>query len=164
MTIQSVLRDTLQEHCPFMHNNCLNAVLDVAEGLRHSQNLTIAAMGRKLSGTAKVKHKIKKVDRCLGNKHLYTELYDLYKGLSSFVFEHIKHLKEQCIVIDLCYLKDDRRVKRTGLYKRYDFAFISRGIYRRQSCRAHQGFFGTSQVSYSLRQKSNYRHGRRISC
>lgn len=63
----------------------------------------MAAIGRKLSGEAKVKHKIKKVDRCLGNKHLHEELHDLYKGLSYFLFEQIKSLKDNNIVIDLCY-------------------------------------------------------------
>lgn len=111
MKIQDVLREVVQEQCPSIHNSRLNAVLDVAEGLRNSQNLSMAAIGRKLSGEAKVKHKIKKVDRCLGNKHLHEELDDLYKGISYFLFEQIKHLKENSIVIDLCYLKDDRMVQ-----------------------------------------------------
>jgi len=111
MKIQDVLREVLQEQCPFIHNSRLNTVLDVAEGLRKSQNLSMAAIGRKLSGESKVKHRIKKVDRCLGNQHLHEELHDLYKGLSYFLFEHIKSLKENNIVIDLCYLKDDRMVQ-----------------------------------------------------
>lgn len=111
MNIEEILRDVLTEECSSIHNNRLNAVLDVAEGLRQSQNLSIAAIGRKLSGEARVKHKIKKVDRCLGNKHLHKELHTLYGGLSHFIFEHIRHLKENSIVIDLCYLKDDRMVQ-----------------------------------------------------
>lgn len=111
MNIQEILRDVLTEECPSIHNSRLNAVLDVSEGLSQSQNLSMAAIGRKLCGEAKVKHKIKKVDRCLGNKHLHKELHQLYKGLSYFIFEHIRHLKENAIVIDLCYLKDDRMVQ-----------------------------------------------------
>lgn len=111
MNIQEVLQDVLKEQCTNVHNCRLNAVLDVAEGLRQSQNLSIAAIGRKLPGEAKVKHKIKKVDRCLGNKHLHKELGELYKGLSYFIFQHIRNLKEDCIVIDLCYLKDDRMIQ-----------------------------------------------------
>ena len=111
MKIQDILREVLKEQCGSIHNSRLNAVLDVAEGLRESQNLSMAAIGRKLSGEAKIKHKIKKVDRCLGNKYLYEELHDLYRGISYFLFEHIKHLKENRIVIDLCYLKDDRMVQ-----------------------------------------------------
>ena len=111
MNIQEMLRDVLSEQCGDIHSCRLNAVLDVAEGLRQSQNLSIAAIGRKLSGEAKVKHKIKKVDRCLGNKNLHKELGELYKGLSYFIFQHVKNLKEDCIVIDLCYLKDDRVIQ-----------------------------------------------------
>ena len=111
MNIQEVLRSVLNEQCADIHSGRLNAVLDVAEGLRQSQNLSIAAIGRKLSGEAKIKHKIKKVDRCLGNKHLHKELRELYKGLSYFIFQHIRNLKEDCIVIDLCYLKDDRMIQ-----------------------------------------------------
>lgn len=109
MDIKEIFFDVLETHCPLIHNNRLNAVLDVAEGLRNSQNMSLSAIGRKLSGNTRLKHKIKKVDRCLGNKQLYSELEDLYKGLSSFVFEHVSSVAS--IVIDLCYLKDDRRLQ-----------------------------------------------------
>jgi hypothetical protein len=58
MNIQEMLREVLSEQCSDIHSCRLKAVLDVAEGLRQSQN--------QLFGEAKVKHKIKKVDRCLG--------------------------------------------------------------------------------------------------
>ncbi|WP_341751107.1 hypothetical protein [Candidatus Tisiphia endosymbiont of Sialis lutaria] len=74
MDVKTVLNEVIKEHCPFIHNNRLNALLDVAEGLRYSQNLSLSAIGRNLSGDSKVKHKIKKVDRCIGNKHLYNEV------------------------------------------------------------------------------------------
>ena len=111
MQLEKIFKEVLKEKCPLIHNNRLNAILDVAQGLRDSQNLSLSAIGRNLSGPAKIKHKIKKVDRCLGNKHLYTEIYDLYAGLSFFIFEHIKYSKESPVVIDLCYLKDDRMVQ-----------------------------------------------------
>lgn len=38
-------------------------------------------------------------------------MHELYQGLSYFLFEQIKSLKENSIVIDLCYLKDDRMVQ-----------------------------------------------------
>lgn len=111
MKVEEALREVMQDQCHEIHNSRLNALLDVAEGLRESQNMTIASIGRNLSGSSKIKHKIKKVDRCLGNKHLHKELQDLYKGLSYFVFQNIKTSKESDIAIDLCYLKDDRMVQ-----------------------------------------------------
>ena len=38
MIIKTILKDVLKEQCPSIHNTRLNAVLDVAEGLRDSQN------------------------------------------------------------------------------------------------------------------------------
>ena len=111
MDVKTVLNEVIKEHCPFIHNNRLNALLDVAEGLLYSQNLSLSAIGRNLSGDSKVKHKIKKVDRCIGNKHLYNEVDSLYSALSYFIFEFIKHSNDESVVIDLCYLKDDRMVQ-----------------------------------------------------
>ena len=111
MDIREIMYDALSTECPLIHNNRLNAVLDVAEGLRNSKNMTLSAIGRHLVGNTRLKHKIKKVDRCLGNKQLHSELGELYKGLSSFVFEYVASVKEINIVIDLCYLKDDRCIQ-----------------------------------------------------
>jgi hypothetical protein len=111
MDVKTVLNEVIKKHCHFIHNNRLNALLDVAEGLRYSQNLSLSAIGRNLSGDSKVKHKIKKVDRCIGNKHLYNEVDSLYSALSYFIFEFIKHSNDDSVVIDLCYLKDDRMVQ-----------------------------------------------------
>ena len=44
MQIQDALKDVLQEQCPSIHNNRLNAVIDIAEGLRESQNLSMAGI------------------------------------------------------------------------------------------------------------------------
>jgi hypothetical protein len=109
--IEEALSMVLQDQCSSIHNSWLNALLDVAEGLRHSQTLTMASIGKRLSGPAKIKHKIKKVDRCLGNKHLHEELSILYSGLSYFIFENIRNIKDSSVVIDLCYLKDDRMIQ-----------------------------------------------------
>ncbi|HJD55579.1 MAG TPA: hypothetical protein LFW21_02835 [Rickettsia endosymbiont of Pyrocoelia pectoralis] len=73
--------------------------------------MSLSEIGRSLSGEGKIKYKIKKVDRCVGNKHLSKELSDLYGGLSHFVFEYVEHSADNPIVIDLCYLKDDRMIQ-----------------------------------------------------
>lgn len=111
MKIEYVLNEVLQEECHGIHNKRLNAVLDVAEGLRNSQNLSLIAIGRALAGEGRAKHKIKKVDRCLGNKRLHGELVELYGGLTQFVFRYVEEIKDSPIVIDLCYLKDDRMIQ-----------------------------------------------------
>ena len=48
--------------------------------LRHGQ-LTLTSLGRHLPGRAYVKHKIKRVDRFLGNPHVYHELPLIYREM-----------------------------------------------------------------------------------
>lgn len=111
MFANQLLYDALKSACPEIHAARLEALLDVAEALQKSQNLTLSAMGKKLSGSTKIKHRIKKVDRLEGNRHLYNELSDLYNGLSDFVFKYISHAVSVPIVIDLCFMKDDRVIQ-----------------------------------------------------
>ena len=81
MSINELLHSHLSEYCPGIHAKRLQAVMDVAIGLQHSQELSISAIGRYLQSDIRVKHRIKRVDRLLGNKHLYSELADIYTGL-----------------------------------------------------------------------------------
>ena len=111
MSIDELLYGHLEEHCPEIHTKRLQAVMDVAVGLQRSQRLSISAIGRHLQSDAGVKHRIKKVDRLMGNKHLYTELSDIYKGLSQYVFKYIAQDKLTPIVVDLCFLKDAHEIQ-----------------------------------------------------
>lgn len=53
-----------------------------AESLSGQAKLTLTSLGRHTKGPAYVKHKIKAVDRALGNKHLLKERIDFYKAIS----------------------------------------------------------------------------------
>ena len=85
-----VLQSHLNDECYGIHNNRLQAVIDVASALNKSQNLSLTAMGRQLPGNINVKNKIKKVDRLESNKHLHQELDQLYSGLSSYIFKYVR--------------------------------------------------------------------------
>ena len=111
MSINELLHSHLSEYCPGIHAKRLQAVMDVAIGLQHSQELSISAIGRYLQSDIRVKHRIKRVDRLLGNKHLYSELADIYTGLSHYVFNYIAQEKYSPIVVDLCYLKDNHDIQ-----------------------------------------------------
>jgi Transposase DDE domain len=111
MFTTQLLFNELESTCPGIHITRLDALLDVASALQRSQNLSLSAMGKHLSGNAERKHKIKKVDRLEGNKHLHTELGELYEGLSGFVFKYITHTISVPIIIDLCFVKDDRQIQ-----------------------------------------------------
>ncbi len=58
-----LLYDELESTCPGIHATRLEAFLDVASALQRSQNLSLSAMGKHLSGNVERKHKIKKVNR-----------------------------------------------------------------------------------------------------
>jgi hypothetical protein len=111
MSINNLLHTHLEECCPGIHVTRLQAIMDVATGIQHSQQLSISAIGRHLQSDTKLKHRIKKVDRLLGNKHLYSEMADVYSGLSQYVFKYIAQDKASPIVIDLCFLKDDHDIQ-----------------------------------------------------
>lgn len=111
MSINELLFLHLEEFCPEIHAKRLQAIMDVATGVQHSQQLSIAAIGRHLKSDTKLKHRIKKVDRLLGNNQLYSELAGIYSGLSQYVFKYIAQDKVSPIVIDLCFLKDDQDIQ-----------------------------------------------------
>lgn len=83
MFCAELLFNALIEGCPFIHENRINAVLEVSMELRDSQNLSLSQIGRSLKGPSAIKHKIKKVDHLEGNKNLHEELDSLYSALSS---------------------------------------------------------------------------------
>lgn len=111
MFAEKLLFNALVEGCPFIHKNRINAVLDVSMALRDSQNLSLSQIGRSLRGPSDIKHKIKKVDRIEGNEKLHEELSDLYIALSSYVFTYLSQDLSLPIVIDVCFMKDDRAIQ-----------------------------------------------------
>ena len=111
MSIDELLFFHLEDFCPEIHAKRLQAVMDVATAIQQSQQLSISAIGRYLKSDTQLKHRIKKVDRLVGNKHLYSELGSIYMGLSQYVFKYIAQDKLSPIVIDLCYLKDNQDIQ-----------------------------------------------------
>ncbi|MBN8797731.1 MAG: IS4 family transposase [Stenotrophomonas nitritireducens] len=111
MFTEKLLFNALVEGCPFIHENRINAVLEVSMALRDSQNLSLSQIGRSLKGPSDIKHKIKKVDRLEGNKNLHEELDSLYRALSSYVFTYLSQDANLPIIIDVCFMKDDRAIQ-----------------------------------------------------
>lgn len=111
MLVNELLKDHLSVSCPSIHSTRLQAVMDVATGLQKSRNLSLTAIGRELEGKTAIKHRIKKVDRLLGNRHLYEEVSRIYKGLSSYVLSYISQTQQIPLIVDLCYMKDSHAVQ-----------------------------------------------------
>lgn len=95
-----ILHSHFMDECPFIHGKRLQAVMDVACSLQKKQNLSLTAIGKGLSGEISLKHKIKKVDRLEGNKHLYEEISSIYAGLSSFLFQYLVFQEDAPVLVD----------------------------------------------------------------
>lgn len=111
MSVSKLVQEHLASFCPEIHNQRLQALMDVAMALQKSKNLSLTALGRNLDSDIDVKHRIKKVDRLVGNKHLYSELTDIYAGLSNYVFKYLSQDKHVPLVVDVCFMKDNHDVQ-----------------------------------------------------
>lgn len=102
----------LEDYCPSIHVNRLNALMQVSKGLLKSQNLSLTAMGRQINLDIATKHKIKKVDRLESNKLLHSELEQIYGGLSAYILKYVtvEHSTTP-IIIDLCYVYDNYKIQ-----------------------------------------------------
>lgn len=54
--------------------------------------LTLTSLGRHLEGRANIKHKIKRVDRFLNNKHLFKEQLEIYGSLAKPLIDNLPYL------------------------------------------------------------------------
>jgi hypothetical protein len=97
MQVVSFLHKFVSPALPNMHKTRLNALIDTTGSLLNESQLTLTDLGRHMRGTAKVKHKIKRVDRLLSNKILHVERFDIYQALINRIFAH---LTEALIIVD----------------------------------------------------------------
>lgn len=74
-TLQSLLKPTLPE----VHATRFRAVMAAVKSGLSGAKVAITALGRAVSGTAHIKHKIKRMDRLIGNPHLNGERVAFYK-------------------------------------------------------------------------------------
>lgn len=70
----------------------MNSLLDCGDALLNSDRLTLTHIGRGMAGKAKVKHKIKRVDRLLSNKKLHAELTDIDETLAKDIIGSLSKL------------------------------------------------------------------------
>lgn len=81
MHVVKLLHKQLQKNGS-IHKKRLASLFDIVGTAMQTQYVTLTGLGRRLTSSAKIKHKIKKVDRLLGNKHLQQERVEIYKQLS----------------------------------------------------------------------------------
>ena len=76
------LHTRLGNVCTQIHRTRLAALFAGVESLLCGASLTLSGLGREVRGTAYEKHRIKSVDRLLGNGHLHAERIDVYAALA----------------------------------------------------------------------------------
>ena len=92
-----LLHDGLEKALPSVHQRRLRALMASVEGLLRGHQLWLSELGRHLPGAVKEKHKIKRVDRLLGNPHLHQERRKVYQWLAQRLVGQCAH---PCIIVD----------------------------------------------------------------
>jgi hypothetical protein len=82
---------------PKVHQTRRNALICTVSSLLDQGKLTLTALGRNMNGNALVKHKIKRVDRLLGNDKIIEDKFYIYKQLANNI---LKNLSEAVIIVD----------------------------------------------------------------
>ena len=102
ITILHRCLDPLLEH---IHRRRLATLLAAVASCVGGPALTLTDVGRRFEGPALLRHKIKRSDRLLGNRHLPHEARSIYAGLCRVVLARVR---EPMILIDWSDLKADQ--------------------------------------------------------
>ncbi len=92
-----LLHNHLSSSCPQIHIKRLSSLLTAVNGAVEHGKLSVTGLGRHIRGKAKVKNKIKQVDRLLSNQHLHRERIALYQAQAELL---VGNAKEISVVVD----------------------------------------------------------------
>jgi hypothetical protein len=85
------LHKTVANALPLVHRRRLDSVFSGVSGLLNGQHLSLTGVGRHVPGSAKEKHKIKRIDRLLGNPHLRSERSEFYRWMCHMLLGNTRH-------------------------------------------------------------------------
>ena len=105
MSIIALLHNLLKEKLPSIHATRLTALMAAVEAGLKGASVSITELGRTLSGPACIKHKIKRMDRLAGNRHLNTERMAVYGAMTQWL---LQSLPMPLILIDWSPLTADQ--------------------------------------------------------
>ncbi|WP_157953740.1 IS4 family transposase, partial [Oceanimonas marisflavi] len=92
--VRTVCHNFFRPTLSSFHQARTNTLLSCAEGLIAGNTLSLTRIGRHLPGKAKVKHKIKRVDRFIGNK----KLHDEHTAISAALARRITACLPSCVI------------------------------------------------------------------
>ena len=105
MSIIKTLHTLIKQSLPNLHLARLNALMAAVEAGLTGASVSITTLGRAVSGSTFIKHKIKRMDRLAGNRHLKSERKVLYGVMTQFL---LKSLPLPLIIVDWSPLTDDQ--------------------------------------------------------
>lgn len=85
------LHKRLSDALPNIHQGRLSSLFCSVSGLLNGHHLGLTGVGRHLPGDAFEKHKIKRVDRLLGNHRLHAERHQFYRWMSHELLGNVRH-------------------------------------------------------------------------
>ncbi len=85
MRAAKLLHTLLDKACKSIDKRIRKTLFLAAETLIFCKELSIAGLGRSFSRSAKVKHKIKCLDRLFGNENLHRKRKSIYTGMAQFL-------------------------------------------------------------------------------
>jgi len=101
----TMVHRALASCCPHVHAKRLTCLCAAAQAAATGSYLSLSELGRGLSGPARIKHNIKRIDRLLGNAALHVELPQLYHALAQ---QYLGRAAMPLILIDWSDLTPDR--------------------------------------------------------
>lgn len=116
MPAAQVCQKFLQKSLSHIHAYRRDALISMSMTLVRGASLTLTSIGRYLPGTAKVKHKIKRVDRLLANPRLQNDIPELYCSVSRHIISTLSHL---IIAIDwsACWRQEFQMLRASLLFE-----------------------------------------------
>ena len=83
MQQMALLHKEFSKELPFIHKTRLNSLMTVCDTTATSNKLFLTGLGRNISSSTKTSSNIEKVNRLLGNNHLYLERRAFYEVMAS---------------------------------------------------------------------------------
>ena len=90
MTVLTMLRCWIADYAIIGHKARVEALLAAVIALLKGDTLTLTTLGRNRDGAALSKHKIKAIDRLLGNYHRYKELMGFYTAMAATLLMNVR--------------------------------------------------------------------------
>lgn len=106
MHTYSVLQKFLTSSLPDMHKRRREAVAVAVDAVLQGAAVNITAMGRGLGSASRIKHRVKRMDRLVGNRLLNSEREWLYRAMIQRV---LSHCSQPVILVDWSDFSVDRQ-------------------------------------------------------